>query len=674
MNENEKEFSTLDLEDILKEFGGNEAPPAPVQEPAEPGAAEQEPEAPSGEPEEEVPPTEEVPEELPEELAQEAEEASEVSEAQEAEPESVPEEEPAQAADEPEEIAGQETEPVYIPPEPIRFRPRSRLRELKRQLIAGPEKRYYELTEIGVGKLQAAILFCLVVIGVSVAAGSMYALDMIPENRMRLMVFGQIFAMLLGALMGYNQILDGISDLFHGKFSLNTMLFITLIACVADGIFCLQELRVPICAAFTLEVTMALWSTYHRRSTEMGQMDTLRKAIRLDSVVKVADYWNGRPGILRGEGQVEDFMEHYQEPSAPEKRQNAYAFIALVLSVIVAVAAGWLHGVSMALRIFSASLLVAVPASFFVSATRPMSVLERRFHSLGTVLCSWKGVKELSTRAAFPLADHDIFPNGSVKLNGVKFYGDRDPEVIISYATSLICVNGGGLMPIFRQLLESRSGPKYPVKDFQTYENGGISGEVCGETVLMGSIQFLQEMGVEIPAGTMVNQAVYVAINGKFSGLFAITYTRMKYSASGLATVCAYRGLTPVITADDFMLTGPFLKEKFGVNTRRMAFPTREEKAELLRKSNLEEASVLALTTHDGLAPAAYAVTGARALKTACNLGLTIHIIGGILGLLIMAALAVLGAVELLTPLNVLLYQLVWMVPGLLVTEWTRAI
>ena len=36
--------------------------------------------------------------------------------------------------------------------------------------------------------------------------------------------------------------------------------------------------------------------------------------------------------------------------------------------------------------------------------------------------------------------------------------------------------------------------------------------------------------------------------------------------------------------------------------------------------------------------------------------------------------LAYLGSAELLTPVNVLLYQLVWLVPGLLITEWTRTV
>jgi hypothetical protein len=48
--------------------------------------------------------------------------------------------------------------------------------------------------------------------------------------------------------------------------------------------------------------------------------------------------------------------------------------------------------------------------------------------------------------------------------------------------------------------------------------------------------------------------------------------------------------------------------------------------------------------------------------------------IGGILGLLMMAVLAWVGVENILTPANILLYELIWMIPGLLVTEWTRTL
>ena len=42
----------------------------------------------------------------------------------------------------------------YVPAPPIVFKPKSRLRELKRQLVNGPEKQYYIQLEKGLGKLQ----------------------------------------------------------------------------------------------------------------------------------------------------------------------------------------------------------------------------------------------------------------------------------------------------------------------------------------------------------------------------------------------------------------------------------------------------------------------------------------------------------------------------------------
>ena len=51
-----------------------------------------------------------------------------------------------------------------------------------------------------------------------------------------------------------------------------------------------------------------------------------------------------------------------------------------------------------------------------------------------------------------------------------------------------------------------------------------------------------------------------------------------------------------------------------------------------------------------------------------------LNVIAGIVGLLIMLALSYLGAAHLLTPTHIFLYQLVWLIPGLLITEWTRTL
>ena len=561
----------------------------------------------------------------------------------------------------------------YVPPQPIVFRPKSRLQELKRKLIAGPEKRYYELAEQGLGKLQVAIFLNLLVAIGAIGAIFLYSLQYISTERLPLMIFWQFLALLLSAMFGSYQLIDGIGDLFKRRFSLNTLLVFSFLACLMDSVLCLQQKRLPCCGTFSLNVTMSLWGAYHTRNTQMGQMDTLRKATRLHSLVQVPDFYEGRAGILRGEGDVDDFMDHYNRLTGPEKTVSVYAIVALFVSLGIGITAGVLHGMAQGMQAFAAALLVAVPATTYITLSRPMAILERRLHKVGAVLCGWQGVKKLCKNSVFPLHDQDLFPAGHTKVNGVKFYGTRDPDEVVAYTAALINADGDGTAPLFTQLLDSRNGYHYEVTELQHYA-GGIGGVVNNEAVLMGTLSFMQEMGVDMPEGTRVNQAVYAAIDGQLCGVFAITYTKNKSAAAGLVTLCAYRRLMPVLTTGDFMLTEGFLRGKFGINTRKMAFPDRATRRELAQVQPNAELPAMALTTGENLSGAAYAVTGARALKIAWTTGVAVHMLGGIVGLLSMLALVIVGAEHLLTPMNLLLYELVWLLPGLLITEWTRSV
>lgn len=591
-------------------------------------------------------------------------------------PELPGEEVPAEA----EVPAGQAEEPredyvltaEQIPaPKPILFR--SKLGELKHKLVTGPEKRYYDLTEEGLGKTQIAIFLSFLIVALCAGGTALYAGGMVGENRLRLMVFSQILAMMVSALLGCYVLMDGILDLFSGKFSLNTMLFLTLAACSADAVFCLQELRVPCCAAFSLEMAFALWNRYLRHSTEMGQMDTLRKASHLDGVVKVPDHMGNGPAILRTEGRVEDFMDHYNHRTGPEKALNRYALLSVLACVGIAVLAGIRHGLSLAIQVFSTSMLVAVPASAFISQSRPAAILERRLHMVGTVICGWQGVKSLCGKASFPLFDRDLFPLGSIRLNGVKFLGDREPEKVIAAAAALVRQRGGSLEPVFAQLLKSRGGRIYSVDDFRVF-SGGIGGVVGGESCLLGLRDCLQDQGVEIPEAALVSNAVYFAADGVLVAVFALNFSRTKASAAGLVTLNGYRKLRPMILCRNFMVTPQLIREKFGIKPKRYDFPAPDVRDEFADFEPDPELISGALTTQQNLSSMAYAVTGAKALRTSCRTGLVLHIFAGIVGLLIMAALAYLGDLQLLRPVNILLYQLVWMLPGLLVSEWARTV
>lgn len=577
------------------------------------------------------------------------------------------------AAPEPEDAPKEEPLPNEGP-RTIPLDRSSKLRELKRKLVAGPEKRYYSLSEVSVGRLQAGMILNFIILMLCGIGIVLYTKNMIPASRNKLMIFSQVLALMVSGLLGCGLMMDGIGDLFHLRYSLNTTLAISFIACMADAWFCLDEQRVPYCAAFVLEMSAAMLSRYHKHTTEMAQLDTMRKATGLTSLVKEPQFYDKRAGILRGQGDVEDFMETYSRVSGPEIVQRVYAFVALIACIGIAALTFILHGTSMAVKIFSTSMLVSVPAGYFIALTRPASLLERRLHMVGAVICGWQGVKKLCGRAVVPLRDKDLFPRGSTKLNGIKFYSDRSNTQVVSYTASLIFEAGGGLVPLFRNLLVSRSGTEYPVENFRDYGRGGIGGEVNGEPVLLGNLEFLQDMGVEIPQGTMVNQAIYVSIDGQLAAVIAISYAKMRSASAGLVSLCGCRKLKTLLLAGDFMMTDSFIRDKFSIRTRRLILPPKEQRGELAARKADPDGDVLALVTRDDLVSTAYAITGAMSLRTSCRVGSIIGIFGGIVGIVIMLALSYLGTTELLSPARVLLYQLVWLIPSFLATEWTRVV
>lgn len=558
-------------------------------------------------------------------------------------------------------------------PEPVIQRPKSRLKELRQKLVQGPEQRYYALSERGAGKLLGALAVNGVLMLLCIAFTTVCTLRGLPADQLRLVVFVQFLTMLLSALLGCYRLVDGVIDMIHLRFTPDSLLVVTFLISCVDGVICLQQLRLSVCAVFSLQMTMAIWAAYNRHNTEMGQMDTLRRATNLNGLACVPEDYQDMMGFRICRGEVEHFMDHYQTVSTPERMMNWFCLTVAVISLVIGILGSVLHGISTGVQLCCASLLVGMPATGFIATVRPAEVLEKRLHKLGTVICGWQAVRAVRCKIAVPLNDKDLFPSGTVKLNGVKFYGDRQPDQVINYTAALIGANGGALVEVFEQLRESRSGKVCLVENFRFYD-GGVGGEIGEDRILVGTMQFMQEMGVDLAKGTRVNQAVYTAIEGDLCGVFAVAYGKSKSSAAGVRTLCSSRSLIPVMTTKDFMITESFIKSKFAVSTKRMQFPDRATCVDICARREPEGATVVALTTKEGLAPMAFAITGARTLGSSMRVGVILHMVGGIVGLMIMAALAYIGSAELLSPLHILLYQLVWMIPGFLVTEWVRTL
>ncbi|MBE6943740.1 MAG: hypothetical protein E7453_05705 [Ruminococcaceae bacterium] len=544
---------------------------------------------------------------------------------------------------------------------------------MRRKIVEGPERQYYALREKGIAGLRTVMLLSFVIAVIAVGVTVLYAKGLVPEDRLRLMIFSQLLLLLVSAFVGAFQLVEGMFDLGKPRFTPNTMLFFTFIACLLDCIFCLKMLRVPATAVFCIQVFMSLWGTAMQRKTDTCRTDTLRGAKMLSGIGKKAAYDGDRTGFIRCDGDVDDFMNSYGEYSTPEKVQGIYCLIALILSVSIAGVTVALHDLALAVQVFAAAMLVSMPATMFISVARPGQLLEKKLYKLGVVICGWKGAKGLASKALFPITERDLFPEGTVRLNGVKFYGEEAPAKVIGYAAAVAKREDGSLGPLLDALKDSYNGESCEIESYKAYD-GGIGGGVAGTVVLIGTIPMLKAFRVQVPEDVRLPGGIGIALDGKFSCLLAVQYEKNRMVSHGLRVLTASRRVKPVLVTEDFVLNGSFLQTKFGIHPKKMRRPEPEDRERLRQLTPEEGEPALALCVRPSLPAYGYAISGGRAYCHAVSLGVVIHILGGALGLAAMLALSLLGRTDLLTPLNILLYQAIWLIPGFLITEWTRTL
>ena len=147
----------------------------------------------------------------------------------------------------------------------------------------------------------------------------------------------------------------------------------------------------------------------------------------------------------------------------------------------------------------------------------------------------------------------------------------------------------------------------------------------------------------------------------------------MKYEASenvdyALRTLRRSR-ITPILAVRDPNITPALLKRKF-YKKIKVEYPQLTDRVAL---SEAEEDRGLprALLLREGLLPYAEAVVGSRRLRTAVRRATWLSLAGSAAGVLLTAYLVSLGKFDLLTPLSLTAFLLLWTLPVLLMSDWT---
>lgn len=314
------------------------------------------------------------------------------------------------------------------------------------------------------------------------------------------------------------------------------------------------------------------------------------------------------------------------------------------------------------------SALLAAAASFALplSYALPWARLSRRLQKDGCTVAGWPGAERISRKNSLILTDADLFPPGTIGLNGIKMFGEELSQAA-SYAASLARASGSGLERLFDSLLREEGGSYEPVDDFSFYEEGGFSGTIHGESAILGTASFMRKMEVRLPGGLNLRTGIFLAVDRQLTAVFAVKYKPSENVDWALRLLRRGR-ILPILASRDPNITPELLRRKFNRGVK-VEYPSLSARVALSEQEG-GRGRPRALLYREGLLPYAEAVAGSRRLRRAVCRGTGIALLGSVCGTLLAFYLTFQGAFTLLSPLFVLLFQLLWLLPTALLSDW----
>lgn len=424
----------------------------------------------------------------------------------------------------------------------------------------------------------------------------------------------------------------------------------------------------PYCVVSIFSLFFCMWGDYVTRQGLRLSCRTAAAATSPYLVTLDARSWNGKDAYIKWLGPIHGFGSQVQEEDGARRIFRYSVPLLLLGSLLCALISSVGHGRSDSLFwCLSATLTASSSLSALLIFGKPYRALARRLSACGAALAGWSGAEKAGN--AILITDTDLFPPGLVSLNGIKVFGDFPVEKTVAVCATLIRESGSGLDRIFHDLLRAQGAVYRRCQNFQRHEGGGLSAEIRGERILVGSASFMTLMEVPMPQGLNVRNAVFCAVNGDLAGIFALNYVLHGTIPPALSALIGNR-ISPVLCTRDFNLVPTLLKQKFKLPVEKMNYPSVERRTELSDPEVCHNSRLVAVLCREGISPYSEAVVGAKRLRLAVFLSAGLSLLGSVTGLLLAFYLTFLAAWSSITAAQMLLFLLAWLVPSLLISGW----
>ncbi len=474
-------------------------------------------------------------------------------------------------------------------------------------------------------------------------------------------VAGLLIMELIVAALGMDVLTRGLEDILTLQPGAESLVFVSTAMSVIDGFVMLvtgnYDRGLPMAVISAVSIMAALSA---RKSFYMAYCDSLKGARATSASFGVATDTKGmedRRILKKISGEAFGFYAKLTSPDQSEKFYDDVSPLLVIASFSLAFIAtvghadpgGFTHTFSILTAVsaaFPATALFALPFKYAASTLR---------HS-GAAIAGYAGARDITESDGALITDLDLFPAGSVRMEGVKLFEGVDRQKALAASASLVIASDSGLRRLFEEFLKSQTLQRKRVDDFACYDGGGIGGLVDGQRVLVGTGAFMSLMGLRVPEAMNTVGSVFAAVDDELVCMYSLSYAPSGSVQSSLVSLLA-ANTNILMAVRDFNVTPNTVKQRFKVSMDGVEYLPIETAYSLSRNELPEGGGVSAMLCRTGLAPFAEVINRGKLLKLITDLNTVISCAGTAISGLVMFYLSWCGAYAAASALNILLFM-----------------
>ena len=365
---------------------------------------------------------------------------------------------------------------------------------------------------------------------------------------------------------------------------------------------------------------------------------------------------------------LSDFLKISYAPDPSEELCSKFAPITIVCALFVTIVYGIMaKSIIGALCALAVMCCISIPLCSLIVGNFTLMLAGKDNIKHGAVISGYPSVKQFAECDAVIVNADELYPKGTIQLDGVKNFVDYRIEESLLYAALVMKESKSPLAHVLDDVLRKNKHTRLRVESVMYEDKLGLVGWINGERVLVGNRELLDRFHIYLDDASNETKytnrgknVTYIACAGQLVAMLITTYRPDPVLKNELLSAIA-SGLCLLVSTTDPNVTAEKIASDYDIFYRTIKIlPSGYATTCNELCARVDETSRTYVATNGKFASFLHAVTSCINFRQNFTIAMIVQIFGLILGVLLCATMVLYDSVAILGVVEIMLYMLFW--------------